>query len=82
MSKKYTSEELKGLSKEALIVLFLSMQDQLEQLNNSMQLLIEQISIANGKRFGRSSEKMAPYEDQIALKECFNEAEVSIEGDS
>ena len=58
MNKKYTSEELKGLSKEALIVLFLSMQDQLEQLNNSMQLLIEQISIANGKRFGRSSEKL------------------------
>lgn len=80
MGKKYTSEELKGLSKEALIMLFLAMQDQLEQLNNSMQLLIEQISMANGKRFGRSSEKLEPYEDQIALKECFNEAEVTVQG--
>ena len=58
MAKKYTPDELNGLSRQELILLAISMQDQLEQLNANMERLIEQISIANQQRFGRHSERL------------------------
>jgi len=58
MSKKYTQDELKSCSKEMLITLLLSMQDQVERLNQNMENLIKQITIANQKHFGRSTEKL------------------------
>ncbi|NLN05351.1 MAG: hypothetical protein GX166_11170 [Clostridiaceae bacterium] len=78
MGKKLTENELNQYSKEMIIQLFLAMQDQMEVLNRNMELLIEQISIANQKRFGRSSEKIDTYE-QISMDSCFNEAEACIE---
>lgn len=73
MSKKYTADELNNCSKEMLVTLFLSMQDQFDQLNKNMDLMIEQLKISNLHRFGRSSEKMEPIiEGQLNL---FNEAE-------
>ena len=72
MAKKYTPDELNDLSKQELILLVISMQDQLEQLNANMERLIEQISIANQRRFGRHSERLAVIDGQLDL---FNEAE-------
>ena len=74
MSKKYTAEELNSCSKEMVIELFLSVQDQLDKSNHNIELLIEQMKIANQKRFGRSSEKLSNelIEGQLNL---FNEAE-------
>ncbi len=73
MSKKYTADELNNCSKEMLVTLFLSMQDQFDQLNKNMDLMIEQLKISNQHRFGRSSEKMETIiEGQLNL---FNEAE-------
>jgi transposase len=52
------------------------MQEQMEQLNSNMELLTEQVAIANQKRFGRSSEKLE-LDGQLTMKECFNETEVT-----
>ena len=75
MAIKYTEDELNQCSKKVLISLFLAMQEQMEQLNKNMELLTEQVAIANQKRFGRSSEKVE-IDGQLTMKECFNEAEV------
>ena len=58
MSKSYSPEELNRFSKETLVAVILSMQNQLNQLNANMERLIEQIADANNKRYGRSSEKL------------------------
>ena len=42
-----------------------------------MELLAEQVAIANQKRFGRSSEKLM-IDGQLTLDDYFNEAEVII----
>ncbi len=47
MAKLYLPEELNNLSKETLVALILSMQDQLSQLNANMERLIEQIASGN-----------------------------------
>ena len=65
---------------DELVQLFLSTQEQLESIDSKLQLVLEQLAVANSKRFGRSSEKMAP-DNQIAVMEVdgkivfFNEAE-------
>ena len=87
MAFKYTEEQLNKLDKELLIQLFLSLQDQMEELtkqtqalNDKMQLMMEQIVLSNKNRFGRSSEKMTD-PGQIRFMEVdgkivfFNEAE-------
>lgn len=56
MAKVYTEEELNSFSRETLMAVILSMQDQISQLNANMERLIEQIADANSKRYGRSSE--------------------------
>ncbi|HKM34006.1 MAG TPA: transposase [Lachnospiraceae bacterium] len=48
-------------------------------LNRNVELLTEQVSIANQKRFGRSSEKLE-LDGQLSLKDCFNEVEVTADG--
>lgn len=75
MGQKYTAEELNSCSKEMLVSLLLSMQEQMEQTNRNLEILTEQIAILNQKRFGRSSEKMEPMDGQMTLEQCFNEAE-------
>ena len=57
MGREYSAEELNHLSKDPLIVLFLSMQDQMRPLNINMEKILEQIAAANNHRFGRSTEK-------------------------
>lgn len=58
MTKIYSPEELNSFSRETLVAVFLSMQDQMDQLNTNMERLIEQIASANNHRYGRSSEKL------------------------
>lgn len=58
MEKKYTADELNNCSKETLITILLSMQDQAERLNQNMERLIEQIAVSNQEKFGRKSEKL------------------------
>ena len=51
-SKIYSPEELNSFSKETLVAVILSMQDQLSQLNANMERLIEQIADANINAMG------------------------------
>ena len=72
MATKYTKEDLAKMSSESKDLLIISMQDQLEKLNENIENLIEQICIANPYRFGRHSEKMEVIDGQLSL---FDEAE-------
>ena len=75
---KYTEEQLNTCSKEMLITLLLSMQDQMEQLNQNFEKLVEQLFVANNQRYGRSSEQLSVIDGQMTLDMIFNEAEVEI----
>lgn len=72
MAEKYTVEELNKLDKKSLMLLVLSMQDQLTQMNENLEKLIEQVRIANQQRFGRHTETLEAISGQLSL---FNEAE-------
>ncbi len=81
MGIQYTEEQLNNIDKKTLIQLFLNQQSQLEQLDKNMQLILEQLSDMNRRRFGRSSEKMDT-EGQLTIDfttgelYIFNEAEL------
>ena len=79
MQKIYSPEELNRFSRETLVAVILSMQDQLAQLNTNMERLIGQIADANNKRYGRSSEKLDVIAGQLELELIFNEAEALTE---
>ena len=80
MALKYTEEQLNSIDKETLIRLFLSQQEQLEHIDHTLQLVLEQMADLKRHRFGRSSEKHG-IEDQISFMEVngkiifFNESE-------
>ena len=87
MAVKFTEEQLNTLDKSLIIQLLIDQQEQnealtkeLRELNQKMQVLMEQMVLANKNRFGRSSEKFE-IENQICFKEVdgnivfFNEAE-------
>ena len=80
MALKYTEEQLNSLDKETLIRLFLSQQEQLDNIDHTLQLVLEQMADLKRHRFGRSSEKHGT-EDQISFMEVdgkivfFNESE-------
>lgn len=50
---KHTLNELGNMSREELITIILSMQGQLDALNENIEKLIEQVRLANSYRFGR-----------------------------
>ncbi len=87
MAVEFTEEQLNTLDKSLIIQLLISQQEQnkaltkeLHELNQKMQVLMEQMVLANKNRFGRSSEKLE-IENQIRFMEVdgtivlFNEAE-------
>ena len=80
MASKYTEEQLNSLDRETLTRLFLSQQEQLGNIDHTLQLVLEQMADLKRHRFGRSSEKHEA-EDQISFMEVdgkivfFNESE-------
>ncbi len=72
MATKYTKEDLVNMSSESKDLLIISLQDQVDQLKESIEKLIEEVRIANQYRFGRHSEKMDVIDGQLSL---FDEAE-------
>ena len=87
MALKYTEEQLNSLERETLIRLFLSQQEQLENIDHTLQLVLEQMADLKRHRFGRSSEKHEA-ENQISFMEVdgkivfFNEAEAVAAGEN
>lgn len=55
---KHTLNELGNMSREELITIILSMQGQLDALNENIEKLIEQVRLANSYRFGRHTETL------------------------
>ena len=84
MALEYTEEKLNSLDKETLIQLFLSQQEQLKQIDQTLQLVLEQVADLKRHRFGRTSEKHE-MEVQISFMKVdgkivfFNEAEAVVE---
>lgn len=80
MALKYTEEKLNSLDKETVIQLFLSQQEQPENIDHTLQLVLEQVADLKRHRFGRSSEAHEP-DEQISFMEVdgkivfFNESE-------
>ena len=72
MATKYTMDDLSKMSSESKDMLIISMQDQLEMLNENIEKLIEQVRIANQYRFGRHTETMDAINGQLSF---FDEAE-------
>lgn len=72
MAGKHTLGELNNLSREELITIILSMQGQLDVLNENIEKLIEQVRLANQHRFGRHTETMESIEGQLSF---FDEAD-------
>ncbi len=72
MAERYTADELNKCSKADLKLIVLSMQDQLNQMNDNLEKLMEQIRIANQDKYGRRSERLDVLEGQLSF---FNEAE-------
>ncbi|MCI6044862.1 IS66 family transposase [bacterium] len=87
MALEYTEEKLNSLDKETLIQLFLSQQEQLKQIDHTLQLVLEQVADLKRHRFGRSSERHET-EAQISFMEVdgrivfFNEAEAVVAEES
>ena len=84
MASKYTQEQLNSLDRETLTRLFLSQQEQLENIDHTLQLVLEQMADLKRHRFGRSSEKHET-EGQVSFMEVdgkivfFNESEAVTE---
>lgn len=77
MGQKHTLDELNNCSREELITIILTMQGQLDTLNENIEKLIEQVRIANQQRFGRHTETMNSIEGQLSF---FDEADVTFDG--
>ena len=93
---RLSEEQLNSLNKEALVILFSALQDQLasvqEQLddanarlsdnNRQIELLVEQIRIMNQRSFGRKSESsLNEIDGQLTIFDFFNEAESLVKDD-
>ena len=74
MGQKHTLDELNKLSRDELITIILTMQGQLDTLNENIEKLIEQVRLANSYRFGRHSEKLSFIKGQMSF---FDEAEAA-----
>jgi len=90
MERKLTEKQLIDYSKETIVTMYMALQEiteslkktsdmqqeQMNDLNKKIDLLLEQVALANQRRFGRSSEKIV-LEGQMEL--YFNEAEAIID---
>lgn len=86
MNKNTLSEaDLKKIPKDALVVMYLQLADQMDQLQVKMDALQENISVLIQQRYGRKTEKTAQITGQLAINnlgeivEILNEAELLTE---
>lgn len=74
MNNKHTLDELNKCSREELITFVLMMQGQLDTLNENIEMLIEQVRIANNYRFGKHTETLSSIDGQLSF---FDEADAT-----
>lgn len=71
----YTADELNNAGRDELIGIILSLQENIARMTRNQELILEQITILRGQRFGRHSEKMNVIDGQMSL--FFNEPEAT-----
>ena len=79
MAMEYTESQLNNMSKDEMKIVILALQAQLNTLNTNMEVLIEQLRIANQQRFGRHTETLSAIDGQIGF---FNDVEAVYEEDT
>lgn len=79
MAMEYTESQLNNMSKDEMKIVILALQAQLNALNTNMEVLIEQLRIANQQRFGRHTETLSAIDGQIGF---FNDVEAVYEEDT
>lgn len=60
MAVRLDEQELSNLDKQTLIKMYLGLQDSVEKLSQSIDILTEEVIHLRQHRFGRSSEKGLP----------------------
>lgn len=58
MAMECTEEQLNNFDKATLVRLFLVQKSQLRDIDRKFQLRLEQVTVLNNNRFGKSSEKL------------------------
>ena len=71
----YTEDELNNAGRDELVGIILSLQENIARMTRNQELILEQIAILRGQRFGRHSEKMNVIDGQMSL--FFNEPEAT-----
>lgn len=79
MEKILTREQLNTLDKSILIDMYLGMAAEMKALNSKMDILLEQLALANTRAFAAKTEKNLLHADESQLN-FFNEFEAEIEG--
>ncbi len=86
-----SDEQLNNLTKEALVIIVSSLQDQLASMqsqldsanaqladtNRQLEIFAEQLRLMNQRQFGRRSEAASDFDGQLSLFDSFNEAEAT-----
>ena len=76
--RTYTADQLNSLSSKEKDQLILSLQEQVQMLNENFEHLLEQLRIANQYRFGRHTEKLSEIDGQLSI---FDEVENTADPD-
>jgi transposase len=71
----YTEDELNNAGRDELVGIILSLQENIARMTQNQELILEQMAILRGQRFGRHSEKMNVIDGQMSL--FFNEPEAT-----
>lgn len=74
----FTPEQLNDFSAEQMRTMYISLQDQLAEMNKNMEVMAEQLRLMQVRLYGRKTEKMDQIPGQLSLFDnAFNEAEAS-----
>ena len=80
MAVRMDKQELSNLDRQTLIKMYLGLQDSVEKLSQSIDILMEEVINLRQHRFGRSSEKgLTEVEGYFLLGFMFNETEMTVD---
>ena len=80
MAVRLDEQELSNLDKQTLLKMYLGLQDSVEKLSQSIDILTEEVINLHQHRFVRSSEKgLTEVEGYFQLGFMFNETEMTVD---
>lgn len=68
---EFTPEELKKLNKSSLIMIISTLQSQVDHISNQLNILTEQIALMNQRSFGRKTESLSQFPQQLSLFDLY-----------